>query len=686
MKPYSFYALTLGTVLAASCGTQPKLARVRIAQPGQTLSAQSDTTSTVTTSGHRARVVSYRERDRQTGERIKLVELDAVTVTAKSKQVAERNGKVNLDFIVTVPAELIGDKWQVQLTPVARKRNDSILLDKLFLSGADFAKMQKKGWLRYQAFINSIVPDSAYLTEMFNRKGYKRALADLEEEYYQAWKNEVIEKEKWIDWSDRINKRFALFNYLMEENKRSIQGLNSILAYLPAYHMYRNLDSLHVPGKWRIFLDSSHRIRTRSITPEDSAEIVRKFMDFKRIAENQKKKERIGEIYDKYVRFPYESSRLDTVIRDGNNFVYYYRQELPVTDSTRSVTLNLNGEILHKDETRTGLPPSDTLTYYISSMVQFLDHTPRYRKKIVTRKDEVNLTAYINYPSAGVTFDDKRGDNAAEIEKVFSTVSKINETGEFLIDSISMTATSSPEGSARANYEYSRQRALNLKRYLASRSGDRKGIDTLFRPRWEGEGWNKLEQLIRDEHRHIWYKQQILSTIRDVKDPDRREAEMKRWSEKDYRFIRETLYPLLRAVEFRFYLHRPDMVQDTVVTDVVDTLYLAAVKMIENREYRAALGILETEGYEEDYNTAVCLMSLGYDSRALDILEKQPDTADRNYLLAILYARLRREEEAVESFLLSCRQDPAKAWRGSLDPEINRLIVKHGLRKQLKTE
>lgn len=249
MKPYSFYALALGTVLAASCGTQPKLARVRIAQPGQTLSAQSDTTSTVTTSGHRARVVSYRERDKETGERIKLVELDAVTVTAKSKQVAERNGKVNLDFIVTVPAELIGDKWQVQLTPVARKRNDSILLDKLFLSGATFAKMQKKGWLRYQAFINSIVPDSAYLTEMFNRKGYKRALADLEEEYYQAWKNEVIEKEKWIDWSDRINKRFALFNYLMEENKRSIQGLNSILAYLPAYHMYRNLDSLHVPGK-----------------------------------------------------------------------------------------------------------------------------------------------------------------------------------------------------------------------------------------------------------------------------------------------------------------------------------------------------------------------------------------------------------------------------------------------------
>ena len=67
--------------------------------------------------------------------------------------------------------------------------------------------------------------------------------------------------------------------------------------------------------------------------------------------------------------------------------------------------------------------------------------------------------------------------------------------------------------------------------------------------------------------------------------------------------------------------------------------------MIEDRQYRQALAILDVS-YPDDYNTAVCLMSLGYDKRALEIMTEQTDTSDRNYLLAILYSRLKREEDA----------------------------------------
>ena len=126
-------------------------------------------------------------KDSVTGEYITQMELSEITVMAKSKQVAERNGKINLDFIVTVPGELISNKWQVQLTPVAYKPADTLYLDRIFLSGADFAKMQKKGYMRYQAFMNSIIPDSLYLQKLFDEKGYKKALAELEEEYFQAW-------------------------------------------------------------------------------------------------------------------------------------------------------------------------------------------------------------------------------------------------------------------------------------------------------------------------------------------------------------------------------------------------------------------------------------------------------------------------------------------------------------------
>ena len=675
------YALLSG--LLVSCVTDHKLARVRISQP-QMKEAVADTgfrlprQITWTDDKGKEHIVTEATKDSVTGEYITQMELSEITIVAKSKQVAERNGKINLDFIVTVPGELISNKWQVQLTPVAYKSADTLYLDRIFLSGADFAKMQKKGYMRYQAFMNSIIPDSLYLQKLFDEKGYRKALAELEEEYFQAWKHEVISKERWIDWSDKTNARFALFNYRMERNKQAIAGYNSILEYLPAYRLRREMDGKYIPSKWKIFAEGNYKIRTRNITPEDSASITRRFTDYAKMAENRKRKEQAGEMYEKYVRFPYEAARLDTVIKEGDNFVYYYKQELPATENTKKIDLTLDGQILSKDETKTQLPPSDTITYFISSMVQFLDRSPRYKKKIITRKDEVNLRAYVTYKSGATEFSEDIGDNRAEIDKVFETIHGINYTGEFLIDSIRMTATSSPEGSADMNLFLSKGRALALKKYLARRSDDREGVDTLFRPCWTGEDWNRLHGLVLADD-SLENKSYLLRIMKETDNPDNREYALRKYSA-DYKRIREKHYPLLRGVEFKFHLHRRNMLQDTVVMPVIDTTYMHAVKMIEDRQYRQALAILDVS-YPDDYNTAVCLMSLGYDKRALEIMTEQTDTSDRNYLLAILYSRLKREEDALKMYVKSCDQDASKIWRGRLDPEINKLIVTYNLYK-----
>lgn len=669
--------------LLLSCSTAPRLARVRISQP-QMRETAADTNyqlpKQVTWTDKKGvqHIVTEAAKDSVTGEYITQMELTEITVVARSKQVAERNGRINLDFVVTVPGELISNKWQLQLTPVAYKRTDTIRLERIFLSGADFAKMQKKGYMRYQAFMNSIIPDSLYLQKLFDEKGYRKALAELEDEYFQAWKHEVIAKERWIDWSDKANARFALFNYKMERNRQAIAGYNSILEHLPAYWLRREMDGRYIPSKWRIFADGNHRIRTKSITPEDSAAITERFTDYGKMAENQKRKELAGEMYEKYVRFPYESARLDTVIKEGDSFVYYYKQELPATENTKKIDLTLDGQILSKDETRTALPPSDTITYFISSMVQFLDRTPRYKKRIITRKDEVSLRAYVTYKPGSTDFSENTGNNKAEIDKVFETIRGISYTGEFLIDSIRMTATSSPEGSSEMNLFLSRERALALKRYLAERTDDREGVDTLFRPHWIGEDWARLHELVRADD-SLSNRTALLHVMEETRNPDSREQALRGYAS-DYRRIREKHYPLLRGVEFKFHLHRRNMIQDTVVMPVIDSTYMEAVGLIEDRQYRRALSILE-ESYGEDYNTAVCLMSLGYDSRALDIMLAQPDTSDRNYLLAILYCRLGREEEALKTYVKSCDQDDSKIWRGRLDPEINKLIVTYNLYK-----
>lgn len=46
------------------------------------------------------------------------------------------------------------------------------------------------------------------------------------------------------------------------------------------------------------------------------------------------------EMYDKYVRFPVQPAKLDTVTKEGSNFVYYYKQELPATENTKKLTLH----------------------------------------------------------------------------------------------------------------------------------------------------------------------------------------------------------------------------------------------------------------------------------------------------------------------------------------------------------
>lgn len=118
------FALLSGLLL--SCATEHRLARVRISQP-RMKEPVTDTAYKVpkqitwTDDKGERHIVTRAEKDSVTGEDITSVELSEITVMARSKQVAERNGKINLDFVVTVPEELISNKWQLQLTPVAYK-------------------------------------------------------------------------------------------------------------------------------------------------------------------------------------------------------------------------------------------------------------------------------------------------------------------------------------------------------------------------------------------------------------------------------------------------------------------------------------------------------------------------------------------------------------------------------------
>lgn len=674
--------LALGVV---SCTITKRLernaSRVRLSQPGA-MTAREDTTAgtvpgliTYMDKEGNEHFVTRNEADSRTGEDISVVDLGGVVITARSKNVSERFGKVNLDFIVTVPEALISRKWQVRLQPLLYKRDEVIPLDKILLSGADFLKTQKRGYEMYQAFMSSIIPDSAYLRTLFDQRGYKKAMASLDEEFYRSWRDDLLLERQYIDWSDRMNKRYLVFNRKMERNRRNIGEDGPLISHLPSYWLFRDMDEAIVPGKYRMFLSGEYDFKRKEITPEDSARIAERFFDYRRMAENERKKELAETKFKEYVRFPMESARLDSVVKTGSDFKYYYQQEIVADEDIKRLDLTLDGRIVALDESTFGLPPSDTITYFISSMLQFADKTPRYKLRVVERKAEVGLISYISYKSGASAVDETLGDNKSELDKIFETIEKLTFSGELLMDSISMVASASPEGNSALNMSLSRARAEALKRYLSQRTDDKHGIDTLLSARWIGEDWERLRKKISSSE-DIKNKAAILDIISAESNLDVRELSIRNRYREDYDYIREYLYPELRVVSFRFSLHRRDMVKDTIHTTVIDDYYVRGMDLLERRKYKEALVILSDYN---DYNTAICLMSLGYDNRALEILMEAADESNRNYLLAILATRLRREEEAVRYLMRSVEQDETKIYRGRLDPEINRLITAYGL-------
>ena len=305
------------------------------------------------------------------GEEILSVSLADVQIVAKSKNVDGRAGKIAIDFKVDVPAALIDNKWQVQLSPVAYKNGKRICFDKILLSGAQFLRQQEKGYRMYQNFISSIIPDSAYMQLLFDAKGYRKALFDIEEQFYYAWRKEQLSQTRFIDWKSVRNRRNLLFNGVMERNGGAVRPDNW-KNVLPAYWLEREV--ANAPGHWGNYLSPEYRFEQRLITKEDSVEIQKRFFDWKKKAENERKKALTQEKYNEYVRFPKEPCRLDTVIQNGDRFEYYYSQNIEADENIRKIDVTIDGIVVAMDESRYQLPQSDTLTYYISSMVQELYH------------------------------------------------------------------------------------------------------------------------------------------------------------------------------------------------------------------------------------------------------------------------------------------------------------------------
>ena len=473
------------------------------------------------------------------GERVMALQIEQVTVVAKMRSIPERNGRVVLDFIVTLPKQLLGRSRSVVITPILHKPDESVALEDLVIRGGRFSLLQERDYWQYETYVERFRPDTVGREAAFNR----------------------------------------------------------------------------------------------------------------------------------FVKFPYpEDVRLDSLVEGRSTVTYYYSQAVKTDETSKKMLVTLQGQVLAVDDSAYRLPPSDTLSYVVSSMLSFVDTVPRYRIKVIDKFVTVEDRNYIQFFMGDTRVIDTLGDNRRQLDKITSLMRQIVEQEEFYVDTITLTATASPEGSYAANERLARGRAQALKRYLVKRYG--RQIGTMLTVRWVAEDWPELTNRIRTD-REIVNRDAILELIASEKNPDRREQAIRQWFSKDYAYIRSMIYPQLRAVNFRYNLRRKGMVKDTIHTTELDTVYARGVELLQKRKYAKALYVLNDYN---DRNTVVAHLSLDHNERAMELLATMPKDAVTEYLRAIACSRLGRKAEGREHFLEACRLDGRMEYRGNLDPEIAELL------------
>ena len=489
--------------------------------------------------------------------------------------------------------------------------------------------------------------------------------------------------------------------------KHYIHCYESLRSVYPQSHLIRELYNIHPPAVRHAALQEKYGNWIAHINSLDSTDLVKKFYNTQKIARNEARKAMKDEKYHDIVRFPFNpDAELDTVIYAADQVKFLYSQKVPADENSARMKVYVVGNVLSGNGSKYPLPKSDTLTYLVSSMTKFIDKTPRYVRKIIARDAEANTSVNFYFPQNDFNLNENININRQGVKKVKDLTLALMTDPVYRIDSLTLFATSSPEGSWLLNGEIARKRAKSIRDVLAKEftvlydslsvgtavEMDEAGnlihrevkdeipdLPDLIKVHTVPEDWDKLRRLIVSDPDFKGHKDAILRIIDREQDPDRREWLIKSQYKPEYAYMLDKLYPVIRAVDFRFSLSRRGMKQDTIYTNEPDTTYARAVEYLEKRKYAHALEILRPY---DDVNTAIAYMSLGYDKAALRIFEKSPQTAENKYMQAILQARLGNEEKAVRLLLTAAEMDGQMKFRANLDPELSELVKKYGLFKE----
>lgn len=641
------------------------------------------------------------------------ISLNTVTVEMKSTFTPERDGKIDVDFYIKVPKEVIDPNYSIKLQPVIVTESGKVDLESVVVKGQQFALKQKIDYQSYEDFLNSIVPKEDYSKVFLDYEGIEADIKVRQQFYYQEYQEKWALHREYEDWlaeqeaskAEMIAKlkgeiaeikadyRRNLLSHSAQDLAKGIDTTGLAASYDVAFlnktkGKRAQLDKIieqeiRVPKKYQevhAMPINSQNIQNIYMTTQDTIDIVNSRYMTDKILENEQKMARKDQVKKEMIVFPYdESARLDTTIFTGNDFIYMYKQKIPVVPGMNKASIFMDTEIVALDESRFQIPAIDTLTYHISSIAQLVD-TELLNKETVRNRNVANrMTVNIDYRPNTWRFDPRHQNNSAELDKIKETYKVFNESKTIELDSILIRNATDLTGQWTANYELSEKRAKDLARYLGSDASMNKRGTSFYKTKWLGENWNLLVKEIQANNK-LTNKAEVLDIIGNTLNPEDSKKEIQTKYPDDFAIIKSEIYPKLGVTDIIFYGHRTDMATDTEVVKV-DPEYKKGVALLQERKYAEALEILANY---PDYNAAVALAALGYNGKAYDVLNKQKPNANVEYLSAVVATRLGQDQAAINHLLKSVKMDSGMMYRINLDPDIITLVEKYNLMDQLK--
>lgn len=343
---------------------------------------------------------------------VKSLKLQEVVVTSNRPKIKIsniRNGKITLNFLVSVPEVFMNDKYRVSLYPKLIN-NDSVMpLKPVILIGNEFKNVQDKELAKFKYKDSVTVAKAQYDSVFFYNKKHSYFMNHLQTRYLRDYYKRYDKMKDYIRWNNIMLERFMYFNALKEGryNQRKADKALDILddmynamiarkdttALSARYNEVssdRYSDSIKalysrkitkdiVPERYRdIYCEypSMDSVRNFSTTELDSIRIAKQLYDYVAIAKNEQFNKNRDKIFSNMHYRVIDSAKYLINIEPKKAMTLVYTEDIPVTENlAKNLKVIVDTKVFATDLSTWKQNSIDTLSFIVTGLNDLADTT-----------------------------------------------------------------------------------------------------------------------------------------------------------------------------------------------------------------------------------------------------------------------------------------------------------------------